>query len=152
MTIKRFTSGFSRFLIVSTTLLVIGFSEISVAVAQKKLYNPVALPANDEIKDTLTEKDIPTGEGGFARDYVVKFKQGDNIAIDLKSDSFDAILSLMTDQGATIAENDDGPDGTTNSLLFTRIKDTGTYIIRVKSFGETGFGPFTLRISRLRPE
>ena len=152
MTIKRFAMGLSRVLLVPATLLVIGSSEISVAVAQKKLYNPVTLPANDEIKDTLTEKDIPTGEGGFARDYIVKFNQGDNIAIDLKSDSFDAILSLMTAKGATIAENDDGPDGTTNSLLFTRVKDTGTYIIRVQSFGETGFGPFTLRVSRLRPE
>ena len=152
MTIKRFTTVLSRVLIVPATLLAVGISGIPAVVAQKKLYNPVALPANDEIKDTLTEKDIPTGEGGFARDYIVKFNQGDNIAIDLKSDSFDAILSLMTDKGATIAENDDGPDGTTNSLLFTRIKDTGTYIIRVQSFGETGFGPFTLKVSRLRPK
>ncbi|MEQ8956369.1 MAG: PPC domain-containing protein, partial [Coleofasciculus sp. C2-GNP5-27] len=98
-----------------------------------------------------TDQDIPTGEGGFARDYTIELSAGDQVAIDLISDSFDTIVTLLASDGSTIAENDDGPDGTTNSLLFSRITESGTYIIRVRAFGETGGGPFTLKVTRLRP-
>jgi len=57
---------------------------------------------------------------------------------------------LIADDGSTIAENDDGPDGSTNSLLFVRITEKGKYIIRVLSFGETGGGKFNLKIDRLK--
>jgi hypothetical protein len=50
-----------------------------------------------------------------------------------------------------VAENDDGPDGSTNSLLFARITETGKYLIRVRAFGETGGGAFQLKVTRLRP-
>lgn len=42
-------------------------------------------------------------------------------------------------------------DGTSNSLLFTRIAETGNYIIRVRSFGETGVGNFKLKVTKLQP-
>ena len=43
----------------------------SLPVRAEKIYSPVPLILNKEINDTLTDKDIPTGEGGFARDYTV---------------------------------------------------------------------------------
>lgn len=148
MIIKAFVVGLSQSIVASTLI-------IPSAVAQQtqptRLYNPIALPASNQVADTLSEKDIPTGDGGFARDYLVRFNRGDNVAIDLTSDNFDTIVTLMSPEGATLAENDDGPDGTTNSLLFTRINQTGNYIIRVRSFGETGGGAFNLRVTRLRP-
>lgn len=117
----------------------------------ESLYNPIPLKSVNEISDILSDKDIPTGEGGFARDYVVELKEGDQVAIDLTSDDFDTIVDLLADDGTTVGENDDGPDGTTNSLLFARITDSGRYIIRVRAFGETGSGKFLLKVSRLRP-
>lgn len=151
MIVKACISGLSRLLIVPASLLAIAIGATYSAVAQNKLYNPVALPPSNEVSDRLTESDIPTGQGGFARDYLVKFTKGDNVAIDLTSDSFDAMVMLLAADGTTISENDDGPDGTTNSLLFTRIKATGTYVVRVRAFGETGVGNFRLRVTRLRP-
>jgi hypothetical protein len=65
------------------------------------------------------------------------------------SDNFDTVLLLLTKEGKTIAKNDDGPDGTSNSLLFSRIKKSGTYIIRVQGFGDTSGGKFALKASRL---
>ena len=150
MLIKAFAKEFSQVLIVPATLLAIGIGATSV-VAQTKIYNPVPLPANNEVTDKLTEKDIPTGQGGFARDYMVKFNKGDNVAIDLSSDGFDSIVTLLAADGSTVAENDDGPDGSTNSLLFTRITKAGAYIVRVRAFGETGIGSFKLKVTRLRP-
>lgn len=133
--------------------LAIGIDATSSVLAQCKcnLYNPITLPASNEVSDKLSDKDIPTGQGGFARDYKVKFNQGDNVAIDLSSDSFDTILTLLAADGSTVAENDDGPDGSTNALIFTRITKTGTYIVRVQTFGETGIGTFKLKVTRLRP-
>ena len=121
------------------------------AIAQPQMYRPISISGNYEISGKLSEEDIPTGEGGFARDYYVRLQKGDQVAIDLLSEEFDPIVMLIAEDGSTIAENDDGPDGTTNALLFARITEGGRYIVRVRSFGETGGGKFTLKITRLKP-
>ncbi|MBD2663844.1 peptidase domain protein [Richelia sinica FACHB-800] len=139
-----------RIILFPTTLLSLGIG-MSTALAQNKLYSPIPLANSTEISDTLSDKDIPTGQGGFARDYIVKLSKGDNLAVDLSSDNFDSMITLLAPDGSTLAENDDGPDGTSNSLLFTRITETGTYIIRVRSFGETGVGNFKLKVTKLQP-
>ncbi len=147
---ELFTIGFGQIFIGSLISLTLGTNAF-VANAQSDFYNPISLTSGEEISDTLSDKDIPTGEGGFARDYVVILSQGDNVAVDLTSDSFDTIITLLAADGSTVAENDDGPDGSTNSLLFTRITESGTYIVRVKAFGDTGVGIFKLKVTRLRP-
>ncbi|HBL11285.1 MAG TPA: peptidase [Cyanobacteria bacterium UBA11162] len=140
---------FSFALLVPVTWLTVSLT--AVAKAQECLYSPIPVPESNEISDTLTDKDIPTGDGGFARDYRVKLNDGDQVAIDLISENFDTIVTLLASDGSTVAENDDGPDGSTNSLLFSRINETGDYIVRVRAFGETGGGAFTLKVTRLRP-
>ncbi len=132
------------------SLWLVGVTSLA-APAQSRLYNPLPMPANNELSDTLSAQDIPTGQGGFARDYVVNLTAGDQLAIDLSSESFDTIVTLLAEDGTTVGENDDGPDGTTNSLLFTRITKTGKYIVRVRAFGEAAGGPFKLKLTRLRP-
>ncbi|KKI99289.1 pre-peptidase C-terminal domain-containing protein [Prochlorothrix hollandica] len=121
------------------------------ALAQSRFYTPISLPSSNEITDVLSDLDIPTGQGGYARDYAISLETGDQVAIDLTSDSFDTVVMLLGQGGMTIGENDDGPDGTTNSLLFTRITTQGDYIVRVRSFGEGAGGEFTLKVTRLRP-
>ncbi|WP_066382902.1 MULTISPECIES: PPC domain-containing protein [unclassified Anabaena] len=150
MLTKHIYKNLRNIILLPATLLAIVMSSTA-AFAQNKLYSPVVLTDFKEITDTLSEKDIPTGQGGFARDYAIKLNKGDNLAIDLSSDSFDCIITLLAPNGSTVAENDDGPDGTSNSLLFTRINETGTYIVRVRSFGETGVGPFKLKVTKLQP-
>jgi subtilisin-like proprotein convertase family protein len=147
---KIFAVSFRNILIIPITLLTMGIW-IKTASAQNKLYSPIPLTNFTEISDTLSNKDIPTGQGGFARDYSVKLNQGDNLAVDLSSENFDTMITLLAPNGSTVLENDDAPDGTSNSLLFTRITETGTYIIRVRSFGETGVGNFKLKVTKLQP-
>ncbi|MEO1128039.1 MAG: pre-peptidase, partial [Cyanobacteria bacterium J06639_16] len=98
--------------LVPATLLVLSL-EVGLAQAQTQIYTPVTLPDSREITDTLSEQDIPTGFGGYARDYTVYFESGDQVAIDAISDQFDTLVTLMGPDGITIGENDDGPDGTT---------------------------------------
>ena len=121
------------------------------AQAESKIYNPPAITSETEISDVLTQDDIPTGDGGFARDYFVELEKGDQVTIDLISDNFDSMVMLIAEDGAKIAENDDGPDGTTNSLLFSRISEAGKYIVRVRAYGDTSGGEFTLKLTRLKP-
>ena len=114
-----------------------------------KVYNPLPIEHNVMVTDILTGNDIPTGDGGFARDYYINLRRGEQIVIDLTSDEFDTIVTLMKEDGTTIGENDDAPDGTTNSLLFTRIMEDGKYIIRVSAFAVTGTGRFNLQVTKL---
>lgn len=121
------------------------------AIAQNKIYTPIPLTPGSEVSDRLSDDDIPTGQGNFARDYSIQLQSGDQVSLDLSSDNFDTIVTLLTAKGETVAENDDGPDGTTNSLLFTRITKPGNYVVRVKAFGETPGGPFKLKLTKLKP-
>jgi hypothetical protein len=132
------------------TVLTIGISAFA-ANAQSSLYSPLQLPASNEVSDTLTDKDIPTGFGGFYRDYLIKFEAGDQVVMDLTSEEFDTIIALIAPDGSTVSENDDGPDGTTNSLLFARITRAGNYVIRVSPYAGQGLGSFKLKVTRLRP-
>ncbi|MBK1990952.1 PPC domain-containing protein [Sphaerospermopsis aphanizomenoides BCCUSP55] len=157
---KAFVVALRKIIIFPITLLTMGVC-INKAYAQdntpkntiinsSNLYKPIPINGSTEISDKLSAQDIPTGQGGFARDYTVKLSKGDNLAIDLSSENFDTIITLLAPNGSTVAENDDGPDGTSNSLLFTRITETGNYIVRVRSFGETGVGKFQLKVTKLQ--
>ncbi len=116
------------------------------------VYTPIKLPTTGEVRDVLSEKDIPTGDGGFARDYAISLVAGDQLAIDLTSEVFDTVVILLNAEGKNIGKNDDGPDGTSNSLLFVRIKDSGNYVIRVQGFGETSSGEFKLKVTKLKAQ
>lgn len=118
--------------------------------AQTAVYTPIALPASREVNDALSDRDIPTGSGGFARDYTVNLEAGDQVAIDVISEEFDTLVILMNKDGVTMGENDDGPDGTTNSLLFSRITESGPYTVRVSAYAGQGAGNFYLKVARLR--
>ncbi|MDX2228346.1 MAG: PPC domain-containing protein [Leptolyngbyaceae cyanobacterium bins.349] len=127
-------------------------ASVSAAIAQTRIYTPIPITPGKTITDKLTKNDIPTGQGGFARDYAVQFQAGNQVTMEVASENFDSIVYLIAADGTTVAENDDGPDGSTNSLLFSRITKTGTYIIRVRSFGEAAGGNFTLKVTLLKPQ
>ena len=144
---------FINSLLILPVIFGVNFNCLSVnAQIKNRLYNPIPLDIKNNkisIEDTLSDKDIPIGEGAFARDYVVNLKSGQKVVIDLISDNFDPLVKLMNPQGATLGENDDAADGSSNSLLFYRVTKTGDYIIRVRGFGEAAGGNFTLKITTL---
>jgi hypothetical protein len=152
--LKRLISGLNPSLIFSSIFsltLITGLSVKSVS-AQSRPYNPIPLEIGREITDKLSNQDVPTGQGGFSRDYGITLKPGEQVSIEAKSQAFDTIVSLIAPGGTTLAENDDGPDGTDNSLLFARVVKPGNYVVRVRSFGERPGGIFTLKVTRLRSE
>ena len=117
-----------------------------------RVYEPIPLPISKPITDTLSALDIPLGQGGFARDYIVSLTAGNQVVIELKSERFDTFVSLLAADGTTVDENDDGPDGTTNSWLDVHIPKSGTYTVRVRASGDKAVGPFTLFVRRFCPQ
>ncbi len=147
----RFLSLLAPAFLLSTGLTIsLGAISTGANRAAAQMYNPIKL-SSEEVQDTLSTTDIPTGTGGFARDYTVDLEADDQITVDATSEEFDTLVTLMDANGIVVNENDDGPDGSTNSLLFARITEPGQYTIRVRSYAGGGAGPFSLKLTRLRP-
>jgi hypothetical protein len=123
---------------------------IAPGLAQSMSYKPIPLESN-VVNDILTDEDIPTGEKGFAKDYILRVDAENRLEISVSSEAFDTVVSLIGDDGDVIAENDDGQPRGTDSVLFVKVDKPGEYIIRVKSFGGRSGGKFTLRVTKLVP-
>ncbi len=137
--------------IISTSAIAINLISVSESFAQgRNVYKPTAISSGSEINDILTDKDIPTGQKGFARDYILEAQKDERLEITVNSGSFDTVLSLLDTKGEVIAENDDAASDTTNSLIFFKVRQSGTYTIRVSSFGGSSGGKYTLKVTKLR--
>jgi hypothetical protein len=127
-------------------------SHVSVSLAQvnNTVYKPTAIASGVDVNDILTDKDIPTGQKGFARDYIINVQKDERLEISVTSGNFDTVLSLLDNKGEVVAENDDAVGDNTNSLIFFKIRQSGNYIVRVSSFGGSSGGKFTLRVNKLQ--
>lgn len=149
---ESFQKGLQKLLIALATAFAVLYPSLGYGQdSQNNFYKPIPITAGSTVNDRLTVRDIPTGQGGFARDYLVSLKAGDQVAIDLRSDAFDTIVMLIGDDGTAIVSNDDSTEGGTNSLAFARITESGNYIVRVKTYAATGGGLFSLQVTRLKP-
>jgi hypothetical protein len=127
-------------------------SHVSLSLAQvnSTIYKPTAIASGVDVNDILTDKDIPTGQKGFARDYIINVQKDERLEIAVNSGNFDTVLSLLDNKGEVVAENDDAVGDSTNSLIFFKIRQSGNYIVRVSSFGGSSGGKFTLRVNKLQ--
>ena len=122
----------------------------SAAQIRSAVYKPTAIASGIDINDILTDKDIPTGQKGFARDYAIAAQKDERLEITVTSGSFDTVLSLIDSKGEVIAENDDAVGEGTNSMIFFKVHQSGNYTIRVSSFGGSSGGKFILKVTKLR--
>ncbi len=113
-------------------------------------YKPTAIASGVDVNDILTDRDIPTGQKGFARDYVITAQKDERLEIAVNAKAFDTVLSLLDSKGDVIAENDDAVGESTNSLIFFKVLKSGIYTIRVSSFGGSSGGQFTLIVNKLQ--
>jgi hypothetical protein len=114
------------------------------------VYKPRPITSGVDINDILTDKDIPTGQKGFARDYAIAAQKDERLEITVKAESFDTVLSLLDSKGEVIAENDDANSEGTNSMIFFKVIQSGNYTVRVSSFGGSSGGKFNLIVNKLR--
>ncbi len=121
-----------------------------VAQTLTNVYKPRPIASGIDINDILTDKDIPTGQKGFARDYAIAAQKDERLEITVKAESFDTVLSLLDSKGEVIAENDDANGEGTNSMIFFKVIQSGNYTVRVSSFGGSSGGKFNLIVNKLR--
>ncbi|NBB50808.1 hypothetical protein GVN24_21240 [Rhizobium sp. CRIBSB] len=99
-----------------------------------------------DITGDLRADDETLDNGKYLDAYVFSGRRGERVSLALQSGSFDAFLVLLGPDGTEIyEENDDGPDGSTNSRIDTVLQADGEYTIGVTSYGagETGAYRFT---------
>jgi hypothetical protein len=126
------------------------FTPVSFAQMRNSGYKPTAIASGVDVNDILTDKDIPTGQKGFARDYEIKVQKDERLEIEVNSGNFDTVLSLLDSKGEVVAENDDAVGESSNSLIFFKVRQSGNYIVRVSSFGGSSGGKFTLKVNKLQ--
>ncbi|WP_236579404.1 PPC domain-containing protein [Pseudanabaena sp. lw0831] len=126
------------------------FAPLSLAQVRTSIYKPTAIASGVDVNDILTDKDIPTGQKGFARDYAINVQKDERLEISVSAGGFDTVLSLLDSAGEVVAENDDSVGDNTNSLIFFKVRQSGNYIVRVSSFGGSSGGKFTLRVNKLQ--
>ena len=119
------------------------------AEAHSQLYKPPSLQLGRSISGQLSNRDIPTGQGSFAKDYVITCQANEQITITVTSAAFDPMVMVIAPDGSTLAENDDGEDGTTNAALSLTIPQSDRYTVRVQNFGQSTGGNFQLQVTRL---
>ena len=69
---------FSRSLKIALFSLALAVAPLPVRGQQ--IYSPIPIKSDGQIADRLSEQDIPTGEGGFAKDYAIQLQKGDQVA------------------------------------------------------------------------
>jgi hypothetical protein len=107
--------------------------------------------AGQSVSGALRATDEMLADSSYFNDYVYSGAPGDRVRIRLESGDFDAYLQwgrLNGDRLEVEASDDDGGGGT-NSMLETAVDGTGTFAIRVNSFGPGETGAYTLRLERL---
>ena len=140
----------SLFSLSAIALSVSGFAPPSFSQVPINTYKPNPISSGIDIDDVLTDRDIPTGQKGFARDYIINVQQDERLEITVNASAFDTVLSLLDSKGEVVAENDDTASNNTNSLIFFKVRQSGTYTIRVSSFGGSSGGKFVLRVNKLK--
>lgn len=82
---------------------------------------------------------------GYVDDYTFDGEAGAMAVIDLQSAEFDPYLVVITPNGDEIS-NDDYEGSYSRSLVTFPLEETGTYIVRVTSFGSGATGSYTLEL------
>ncbi|MEM8696853.1 MAG: hypothetical protein AAGE05_12605 [Pseudomonadota bacterium] len=99
------------------------------------------------------ESERVTSNDYYLDSYTVTGEAGDRIAIAMQSEDFDTLIEIgrmESDQFMQIAVDDDGGDGLNSRLVFT-FPETGTYIVRARTFGADATGNYMIEVSELAP-
>ncbi|MBX3476120.1 MAG: PPC domain-containing protein [Brevundimonas sp.] len=132
---------------------------LSTAVSAAALLMAVSAQAQEPLRfgDTVQGKlaaGADDADDGPHQDYVVSARQGQRLEVVLRSEDFDAYLSIHAadETGAeALAEDDDGlGQGTDSRLRFTAPQD-GDYRVRVRAWSGQGEGAYSLSLAELAP-
>jgi hypothetical protein len=102
------------------------------------------------VEGSLAESD-GKGVGNTTADtYRFSGREGQRIRIDMSSGVFDTYVELFDANRSSLAQDDDGADGTNSRLTFT-LPATGDYFVEARAFSEAT-GAYSLSVSEVEPD
>lgn len=110
-----------------------------------------AIIVGDSASERLAAGDRTLGDGTFFDAYSFRAEAGDEVAIFLSSQEFDAFLHVVrveNDSVVDIRSNDDGGGGR-NSLVTALLPQTGEYVIVANGLTATDTGSYTLNVMHI---
>ncbi len=117
-----------------------------------------AITAGQPINGSLVSGDCLSplrGGNRFADRYSFSGTAGQMVAISQSSTAFDTFLYLIGPNGALLAQDDDGGDGTNSRIPadtgFFTLPATGTYLIEATVLGENRSGDYSITLSNAPP-
>jgi hypothetical protein len=109
---------------------------------------PQAVRLGETVRGALSETDAVLEDEEIHYDlYTLQGRDGQRLAIEMRSDSFDTYLDLGRMRGGTwesLRTDDDGMGEGTNSRLLVTRPESGEYMIRARSLGEGSTGAYTM--------
>jgi hypothetical protein len=103
------------------------------------------------VQGSVAASDPSFTDSGPFKVYRFQARAGERYGADMRSEHFDAFLSLVRPVGGiteVLRTDDDGGEGTDARLRF-RVPSTGTYYLVAQSLMEDGAGPFSLSLQQL---
>jgi hypothetical protein len=76
---------------------------------------------------------------------------GDSVMISMIAPGADGYLVLLAPDGQVIAQNDDGPSGSSDPVLILVLPATGNYVILARLYGDDQTGAYRIILERAEP-
>ncbi len=105
-----------------------------------------SLLMGNEFTGGLGENDVLYGDGSYVQAWAYRGQAGESVTVDLRSNEFDAFLSVTGPGIGETLTDDDGAGGCDSRLTF-EVREAGTFIIVVSSVSAGATGAFTLGVS-----
>jgi hypothetical protein len=137
----------TRTLYVAATALAAAMPRVAVAQV------PAELRLGETITGALTAAEPAMRDAGRFTVYRVQLPAGQRFVATMRSDAFDALLTLLRPVGGItepLARDDDGGGGSDARLRFS-VPEPGTYLLVAQSYGADGVGGYTLSLEEAPP-
>jgi hypothetical protein len=109
-----------------------------------------AIEIGASVEGALGDDDGKSAAGVATDAWRFQGQAGQRVRIEMTSDDFDAYLELFDENRVSLAQDDDGGEGT-NARLTVTLPQTGSYIVEARSFSEAT-GDYALSITGIEPE
>lgn len=141
----------AEYVIRATPLTVSGEGAYSLTLAEGPA--PAAAQAIEigaSVDGELTESDGKGEGGGPADTYRFSGTEGQRVRIEMTAAAFDTYLELFDENRVSLAQDDDGAEGTNSRLTYT-LPRSGSYIVEARAFSDAT-GDYALSISEVEPD
>lgn len=110
---------------------------------------PEAIALNDMVSGRLGSSSDVLPDGSFFNSYVFEGRQGQRIAVEMRSQDLDPYLIVLSEGNDSLYLEDDDSAGEYNARVETILPEDGSYIIIANSFSGGEEGNYDLRLSEL---